>query len=72
MQQRGKHRVTVGNGVMQLVARKLQQLQYNNGDGSGLRRGVILKIGAIQLVENQVVKRRLGGWCEMAVSLGAS
>jgi hypothetical protein len=27
---------------------------------------------ATQLVESQPVKRRLGGWCEMAVSLGVS
>jgi hypothetical protein len=29
MQRRGKHASTVGNGVMQPVARQLQQLDYN-------------------------------------------
>jgi hypothetical protein len=32
-------------------------------------KGVIRKtIGATQFVESQPVKRRLGGWCEMAAS----
>jgi hypothetical protein len=39
MQQRCKHAsttiVTVANGVMQPVARQLQQLDYRNGNGGG-------------------------------------
>jgi hypothetical protein len=33
---------------------------------------VLMSIGAIQLVESQPVERRLGGWCELAASLGIS
>jgi hypothetical protein len=55
IQRRGKHafttRVTVGNGVMEPVARQLQQLDYNYGKCRPCR-GVILKTtGATQLVE---------------------
>jgi hypothetical protein len=35
--------------------------------------GVILKTAEVtQLVKSHPVKRRLGGWCEMATSLGVS
>jgi hypothetical protein len=30
------------------------------------------RVGSIQLVKSQSLKRRLGGWCEMATSLGVS
>jgi hypothetical protein len=63
---------------MQPIARQLQQLDYNNENGGVFcvihcdpNQGVILKtFEATQSVEILPVKRGLGGWCEMATSLG--
>jgi hypothetical protein len=58
-----------------------QWLNYNNKGtvGNGVFYSVRAKWGYItrtpaelQLIESHSVKRRLGGWCEMAASLGAS
>jgi hypothetical protein len=67
---------------MQPIARQLQQLDYNNGNGVFSMWSVLSSYlednwgdpVSCQLTESELeihpLKRRLGGWCEMATSLG--
>jgi hypothetical protein len=55
MQQRGKYASTTIKGLFSAWS---------------VPKSCLGTIGATQLVENQPVKRRLGGWFEMASSLG--
>jgi hypothetical protein len=62
MQRRGKHASTTIELLVETVFSTRSVLRI-------IRR----IIGATQLsVESQSVKRRLGGWCEMATSLGVT